>query len=191
MHLFVRLLLVAVFLAPAVTAASDSLRCGSKLVSSGDWDISVRDTCGEPYYSERWVERHSERTGPETAIARDITFEDWFLDHGPERFLIRLRFREGRLLEVARLTRRGRRGAPGACEPSALRRAMTAGELVAVCGLPGRREVLGEAVHVGDSPAQSILPTRRERWVYDAAQARLIEVELRAGQVEQWRIARR
>jgi hypothetical protein len=192
MHVLPRLLLIALpALMPAVAIAGDSLRCGSRLVTTGDRDISVRETCGEPYYSERWIERHSERTGPETAVSRDISFEDWFLDHGPERFLVRLRFREGRLHDVARLTQRGRRGPATSCETTALRRTMSAGELVAACGLPARREALGEALHVGQSPAESILPTRRERWVYALPKAQLLEVELRAGQVEQWRSERR
>lgn len=170
--------LLAALLPPlsAARAEPTTLRCDGRLVELGDWDFQLADICGEPYYTERWAELVSVPAGSGVAVSRAVEFEDRYFDRGGDRLLRRVRLREGRIVQIDQLTQRG--GAPlSRCTPAHIRSGITSGELVALCGAPARRDALGEALRVGEPPAESIIPTRRERWLYpDGARVTVVDV---------------
>lgn len=96
-------------------AQADSLRCGDRLVASGDSLYQVRATCGEPDDARR----HSEfrtlrrfvagpcregRKGPRCGYFEEYTVEvvvdHWTYDFGRRRFIQYLRFEQGELVRV-------------------------------------------------------------------------------------------
>lgn len=175
-------LLLAALLAPHARAV-DSLRCSSRLVATGDLDLALTERCGDPFFVDQWAELHSRTVGHDAAISRIEHYEDWFYDFGPSRLLVRVRLHEGRVIDIDTLTTRGRAGGPQACDDVVLLRGLGVGELVHRCGLPDRREPLQEALRLGRPPSETILPTRRERWVYRGDDGHVVLVWLRAGQV--------
>jgi len=171
--------LIAWLLVPLTAQATETLRCDSRLVTAGDWQHTLSERCGTPFFIEEWTELHSVRSGPDSAVSRSIRYEDWFYDFGPERLLLRARLRDGQVEGFETLSRRGRSRPHADCRDAALPAGLSTGELVSLCGLPSQRDALPEAVVHGESPVQTILPTRRERWLYRPAggNGRLVWIE--------------
>lgn len=90
-----RLVLCALLLL-AIAPAAHALRCGSRIVGSGDYDFHVRDRCGDPY----WIEDHHQLviSGGDSPIqtAQQIVYTAWFYNFGPSRLMVRMLFRDGR-----------------------------------------------------------------------------------------------
>ena len=96
------ILVLVLFFASANSAlASDSFRCGSQLILTGDTTVRTMASCGEPSY---------------TALLnpgfKDSREENWFYKCGFGGFLYVLRFVDGRLQDVAT---EGSGGGPSAC----------------------------------------------------------------------------
>jgi len=174
-------LLAILFMAPDPAAG---LRCDGRLVAVQDWDFQLRETCGEPFHVERWIEQISQASGPDSALVRQVAFEDWYFDFGSNRFLQRVRLREGRILRIDSLRLRGRSQPLQTCRGADVRTGLTSGELLRLCGAPLRREDLDEAIRLGQPPADSWIPTRQERWVYRLPSGRLSVMSLRRGVLE-------
>lgn len=110
--------------------ASDSLRCGSHLVSVGELAAKVEALCGQPAYRDA--------EGDPAAMARgyDPDVEVWTYNFGSNRLLQQLRFRNGRLESI----RSGGYGfnpdVPQHCGPDDIAVGMTKYELLHACGEP-------------------------------------------------------
>jgi hypothetical protein len=103
----------------AVTASeaqADGMRCGRRLVSSGDSLYRVRSVCGEPDDAQRRVvtqterrrvrvpcgERRTESRCERTEeYSRDVVVDEWTYDFGEQRFIRYLTFVDGRLESVS------------------------------------------------------------------------------------------
>jgi len=96
----------------AGSAHADGMRCGQRLVSSGDTRYEVRSRCGEPDAADqrtelRQVERrvkvpcgrgeHCVRT---ETLTVEIVVDEWVYDLGPQRFVRYVTFENGRLTTV-------------------------------------------------------------------------------------------
>src|SRR5690606_13515983 len=115
---------------------------------------------------DRWQSVASRAVAPDVALQAPIDWEEWYYDQGPNRFLQRVLLRDGRIVEVESLATYGRQRPLKECRGAAVRTGMRIGELVDLCGPPAQRRRLGDAVVVGQSPAENVLPERRERWLY-------------------------
>lgn len=99
-------LVLALSLSGAIYAgavSADTLRCGNKLVSTGDTLYDVRGRCGEPAHTTRRVEyRTVSGWGPGLGAARtvEIVIDEWTYDFGPRKFVQHLIFEQGRLVAV-------------------------------------------------------------------------------------------
>ena len=134
-----RLAVIGLLLLFAVAPAAHALRCGTRLVSSGDQDFQVRERCGNPY----WIEDHYQTVvaGDERIeIAQPTQYSAWFFNFGANRLLVRLLFRDGRLVREETLNR-GVDELGAACSPVRLSEGISSGELVAYCGEPTSRRV--------------------------------------------------
>jgi Protein of unknown function (DUF2845) len=88
-------------------AQADGLRCGSKLVSSGDTRASVRHKCGDPadvthstvIKRPTFVFRGRLYHGDEAAVE----VENWTYNFGPNKFMRRVRFVDGIVEDVETL----------------------------------------------------------------------------------------
>lgn len=91
----------------AAQANADGLRCGSRLVLTGDTRASVRNKCGDPAdvtHSTR-VKRpsfvfHGRLYHGEEAV---VDVENWIYNFGPNRFMQRVRFVDGIVEDVESL----------------------------------------------------------------------------------------
>jgi hypothetical protein len=97
-------------------ADADSMRCGNRLVSSGDSLYEVARTCGDPDAREHRVEYHTVRYRvPEAcpSASREkrcysvveetipLVIDEWTYDFGKYRFVQLVRFEQGALVAVA------------------------------------------------------------------------------------------
>ena len=101
---------------PSHDARADSLRCGNRIVATGDSLHVVRSLCGEPTAERRRFETRTEErrvlTDCRTSktphrrcervekVIREVQIDEWTYDFGPRRFIQYLTFVDGRLLEV-------------------------------------------------------------------------------------------
>jgi hypothetical protein len=108
--------LATLFLAlSADDARADSMRCGKRIVATGDSKHTVRAACGEPSDQQQRVETRPRRKrvpapcGNATAPARchrvddgttDVLIDEWTYDFGPRRSIQYLTFINGRLASV-------------------------------------------------------------------------------------------
>ena len=170
----------------ALSAAdpASALRCDGRLVHPGDYDFQLSQTCGAPFHVERWRELIGQPLGEDAGLARSVDWEEWYYDFGPNRFLQRVRLREGQVQRVELLSLRGRGQPLRYCRSGELRAGLSSGELFALCGAPLRREELDEALRLGRPPGESWIPTRQERWIYRLPNGRLQVFWLRRGAVE-------
>src|SRR5690349_2436187 len=70
--------------------AGDTLRCGSRVVSTEDLAAEVLAACGEPEYRDRWL------APPHYASDE----EQWYYNFGANRLVQILRFRHGQLVSI-------------------------------------------------------------------------------------------
>jgi hypothetical protein len=94
-------------------AAADGMRCGSRLVDTGDSTYDVKSRCGPPQDASRRVETRTERRRVSVPCGRaparcdqvqevsaDVVIDEWTYDFGPQRFIHYLTFVDGRLYRV-------------------------------------------------------------------------------------------
>lgn len=100
--------LAAVLLALAVPASADGLRCGSRLVTSGDPRSKVRQYCGEPTD----VQTRSILRRPAFSFGGRISYGDgyveipveiWTYNFGPYKLMRQIRFVDGRVEDIESL----------------------------------------------------------------------------------------
>jgi uncharacterized protein DUF2845 len=116
-HWFCIVTFAATLFSISSNASTDGMRCGQRLISTGDTLYAVRNVCGEPSASDRRVvQRTGKRrvSGPcfkdrDGAVRCDrveeytveIVIDEWTYDFGPRRFVHYLTFEDGKLIKVA------------------------------------------------------------------------------------------
>jgi hypothetical protein len=110
---FISLLAILLIIPVGNLAASD-LRCGSRLVSIGDYRYDVLRKCGDPVNVETWEEVRIRRdfllSFPisreqelflQSPLAKElVTIEEWQYNFGHSQFMRYLRFENGRLRRI-------------------------------------------------------------------------------------------
>lgn len=95
-------------------AQADSMRCGSKLVASGDSMYLVESKCGAPVDKQHRTEMRTENIwvaapcrvpgqsncGQMLQRTVEVAIDEWIFDFGPQRFTQRVTFEQGRLVAV-------------------------------------------------------------------------------------------
>lgn len=156
------LLLLTLLLA---SPSAFALRCGSRLVGEGDQDFQVRERCGEPFWTDRYV--NVEIIGAHGALEqqREVQFDVWYYNFGPRQLMRRLVFGDGRLLQEDTLGY-GVNEIGDDCHR--VLDDLSVGELVARCGEPLSRR--SQNTTFVRRPARGIErwhDQRREEWIYD------------------------
>jgi hypothetical protein len=109
MRVLVSSVLAALLLALAVPASADGLRCGSKLVTTGDPRAKVRQLCGEPtdVQTRSILRRPVFNFGGRTLTYGDgyveVPIEIWTYNFGPYKLMREIRFVDGRVEEIQTL----------------------------------------------------------------------------------------
>lgn len=153
-------------LALGVAGSAEALRCGNRIVSTGDWDFQVRERCGEP----AWTDTYSELlvSGIDGPIERRVerVHDEWFYNFGPRSLVRRLVFVDGRLARIE-TGGYGVREIGTDCSDTALRRGSRLGEIYLRCGAPESRNRRYEDVVQRDGLGRAqVRPIRREEWLY-------------------------
>jgi len=168
----------------AAAPAAHALRCGTRLVGNGDYDIQVRDRCGEPY----WIEDHYQYvvagSGSPVEIVQQVVYTAWFYNFGSNRLLVRLLFRDGRLVHEETLTR-GVDEIGDSCGETKMTTGISSGELVAYCGLPLSRNAqpILQTWPAGPGVYRQV-ENYREDWIYDLGGNFLRVLHLLNGRVD-------
>lgn len=181
--MWIRAALILAFIAFAPSAFA--LRCDGRIVDVGTRDFQARDRCGAPYWIDRFVD--IEVVGADQAVEyqKEVPFEIWYYNFGPQRFLSRLVFRDGVLVAEEGLGY-GVDEIGDDCSPNLRFSGMSAGELYARCGEPLSRRSTGGVVVRRPAPGvERWRDLRSEDWVYDFGEGRLLrEMHLRNGRVD-------
>jgi hypothetical protein len=106
--------LAVLLIIPLGNLAASDLRCGSRLISIGDYRYDVLRKCGDPANVETWEEVRIRRDlllsspiTPEQELflrspfAKElVTIEEWQYNFGQTQFMRYLRFENGRLRRI-------------------------------------------------------------------------------------------
>lgn len=150
----------------AFAGDADALRCGTRVVATGDYDFQVRERCGEPYWIASFGELLVAGAGGPIERRHEQIFDDWYYNFGPNRLLHRLRFRDGRLMRIDTLGY-GSHGISRRCRDVDLARGATPGEVVLRCGAPESRTARYGDILIRDAFGnERIRPVRHEEWIY-------------------------
>ncbi len=97
----------------SATDADLGLRCGTRLITPGDTIERVLNECGEPSLVQSWEEERIHRYpnhyrgydddddyGPVHRVIVHVVVEEWTYNHGPHRFIDRIRFENGRVMKI-------------------------------------------------------------------------------------------
>ena len=173
-----RLALIA--LVALAQTSHGALRCGSSLVSEDAWPLEVKESCGPPDY----VAEYPTASIPGLGVVQ--TEEHWYYNRGPQRFIRRVIFRNGKLARVDTLGYGFHVSESPSCDQSTLRHAQTEYELIARCGEPASKRVEWQAPsnHRHSGTWQTLQPVFVQEWLYDFPRNQFRQVvTLRNGQV--------
>lgn len=143
-------------------AAAASMRCAGGIVNRGDAAERVRSRCGAPDHIEAWP---AAAPLPAGAV--------WFYNEGGSRLLRLLRLRAGRVVGVDTQGYGFRAPEPPDCGPGAARVGWSAYRLIAFCGEPDSRQIVGRLLtprrdhSTGRLLSHGQRAVYRQRWRYD------------------------
>lgn len=164
--------ILLITLSTASHYAHGALRCGSALVSEGDWPLEVEERCGAPDY----VAEYPTATIPGLGVVQ--TEEHWYYNRGPRQFVQRLVFRNGKLSGVESLGYGFHPSDNARCSSRGLRQATNEYELLARCGEPASKNVEwrfpGQRRH--SHHWQTSQPVLVQEWLYDLSRNQFRQV---------------
>jgi hypothetical protein len=144
-----------------------ALRCGNRLVTTGDHQIQVSERCGTPYFTESYGVLLVSGVDSPIQRRREQVHEAWYYNFGPRNLVQRIEFVNGR---VARIDSGGygARRVGADCNDHALRPGLSTGEVFLRCGEPHGRGVAGyeDVVITDPGGGVRVRPVRREEWQY-------------------------
>ena len=162
-------LAAAPWIAPP-SAAGDSMRCGSRLVSVEARAAELLTACGEPAYRDVW----SLQPLVDGALAEH---EEWTYNFGSQQLLRTIRLRNGRVIDIASDGYGFAERPPEQrrCAAESLVEGLSKYRLLMQCGAPLTRRAQPVLVQqrlpapsAGTSAFRTVLlPVFREEWVYD------------------------
>jgi|GEM_PF-7105652 hypothetical protein len=179
--LFGVFLIFTLFSQPAL--ALDTQRCGGRLLKVGDFETQADALCGRPYFVDSWEELIYTGLDARRSLRQRIAWSDRYFDPGAGRMLFRVRSRQGQIVAIDSLVRRGGPADAGDCTLATLQRRQSVGEIVHRCGLPSRRIDLGLAVVSEGRFPELTQDLRQEQWLYPADSGQTLVVEVQQGRL--------
>jgi len=168
--------MTAVLLLLGATAQAQSLRCGNRVVNTGDRDFAVRERCGDPYYTEQSYALDIRGANGPLEVQDETVYDVWYYNFGPRRLMVRLLFRDGRLTRQENLGY-GVASIGEDCNLDTMRSGTPVGEVVAHCGEPASRNAQNRNVVRRDGNGhERYTLLRHEEWIYDLGEDRLLRV---------------
>lgn len=157
---------------------AQALRCGNRVVGTGDYDFQVRERCGDPYWIDRSDEWHVQGLDGPLERRSQVALETWYYNFGPRSLVQRLEFRDGRVVSI-QTAGYGVRQVGGECSDVALSRGASTGEVYLHCGEPLSRsrrfEDIIERDGFGNARVRSV---RLEEWRYAMPGSRFVRLAI-------------
>ena len=157
--------------------ASDSMRCGSRLVTVEARAAELLAVCGEPAYRDVW----GQPVDPASDYVAEV--EEWTYDFGSSQLLRIVRLRNARVVAIDADGYGFSPNAPdrGRCAPEAIARGLSKYRLLKLCGAPLTRSVRNgfRAAYPNADPRYRpgvYSAVFREEWVYDFGPRYLMRV---------------
>ena len=153
--------------------ASDSLRCGSRIVEQEDLAAELLAACGDPSFRDRFTVQL-----PDGAYVADT--EVWTYDFGPQKLLQLVTLRNGQISDVDTDGYGFNPNPNPRCEPRRVIEGLSKYRLVAQCGEPITKRAENALKALYNRPEiyrgngegssyrnQYVTPIYREEWVYN------------------------
>ncbi|WP_404364727.1 DUF2845 domain-containing protein [Marinobacter sp.] len=149
--------------------AEAAFRCGRHLVEKGHWKVEVRERCGDPDY----IATYPTATLPGIGVTGEL--EHWYYNPGPQGFIRRLEFRDGKLRRDESMGYGFRGESAGPCTPAVINEGMSEFELIAHCGEPLSRRVEWRSLSPGHGHVgHRVVPV--QEWLYGFGENRFRRV---------------
>jgi hypothetical protein len=151
-------------------SASDTLRCGNRLVSIGDNKAEVLIKCGAPAWKDDWTERHIININTPGELRVSVDRERWIYDLGHNSFLRFLLFENGRLVKISTgdYGFNGRHPSAKQCEGGNLQTGISQYEILQRCGQPAFKDSREEEVLTAvDKNSSDMVVKRIDEWTYN------------------------
>lgn len=180
MYRYLLLAFALLFVSPHAFA----LRCGNQVIGKEMQDFQVRDRCGDPFWTESYTSYDVLGSHDTGQVTREVQFDVWYYNFGPNNFMHRLVFRDGILKQDDTLAY-GVREIGTKCDPLMRFVDLSVGELVAFCGEPlSRRQNSDTIVNRLAPEYRRVREQRRELWTYDFGENRFLrQLQLVEGRV--------
>lgn len=173
------LTLLCSLLAFSSAQADDTLRCGSSLISRGDFAVEVLKKCGEPNFVDEWQQTV---VSPNRIVPN---VEQWYYNFGSSQLIQILEFRDGKLRHIESATYGFPTPGPRSCKAPDLVQGISKYRLLEYCGEPAQINSLmvfsnrtpNSRNRFGRSPlyqTNALVPVLREFWVYNFGPRRLL-----------------
>jgi len=162
-------LLILAVLYSSVSVA-DSMRCGTRLVTTGDSKAEVLVRCGTPDWRDRWSEKVIEDFAGLHERRVSLEREQWIYNFGPQSFLRFLVFENGKLTAITTGSYGYRKDSqlPTRCDTDILGTGLSQYEVLQRCGEPFFKDSRNEEVFSAISGKNRRLVERRiDEWTYN------------------------
>ena len=174
------LLVLALAASPSTLHAADSMRCGSRLVSTEDLAEKVLGACGQPDFIDRW-----EPPASILPLAALAGVEEWYYNFGSSQLLRVLHFQHGRLTQIETDGYGFSDSRARGCSPYQIVEGLSKYRLQSACGEPATRRIeysyrplRHRHAHGRSTATESVgvFPVYCEEWVYNFGARDLLRV---------------
>ncbi|MEJ2650850.1 MAG: DUF2845 domain-containing protein [Gammaproteobacteria bacterium] len=165
--------------ANAAVAASDTLRCGNRLVSVGDNKAEVLIKCGSPAWKDAWTDQVIDNVNTANALRVSTERERWVYNFGHNSFLRYLLFENGRLVKITTGDYGYDSGHPsaGRCDIGDIHKGASQYEVLQRCGEPAFKDTRQEErLTVVDKNTNRLTITRVDEWTYNFGPTKFLRI---------------
>ncbi len=161
------------------SSVADSMRCGTRLVTTNDTKAEVLIRCGTPDWRDQWSEKFIEDFAGLHERRISVERERWIYNFGPQKFLRFLVFKNGRLMTISTGSHGYRKDSrlPVHCDTDILDTGLSQYEVLQRCGEPFFRDSRTEEVFDSISRGSRRLVERRiDEWTYNLGPTRFMRI---------------
>ncbi len=175
---FAVVLLILAVVYPLASVA-DSMRCGSRLVTTNDTKAEVLIRCGTPDWRDQWSEKFIEDVVGSYQRRISMERERWVYNFGPQKFLRFLAFKNGKLVTISTGGYGFHKNArlPVRCDTGILGTGLSQYEVLQRCGEPffkdSRREEIFSSISGGN---RHLVERRIDEWTYNLGPNRFMRI---------------
>ena len=172
-------LALAVFGVAATAAASDTFRCGNRLVSMGDTKAEVMIKCGSPAWKDDWTDEVINNINTADEVRVSVARERWVYNLGPHSFLRFLLFENGALINIATGGYGYDEAHPSVkpCDDDEIKSGLTQYEILQRCGEPSFKDTRQEERLTSmDEHSKRLTINRIDEWTYNFGPTQFLRI---------------